>query len=221
MSPFVITIDGPSGSGKSSTAKGVANKLNLEYLDTGAMYRAVTWWALQHGLKPDMVPERLEACAIISGTDPRGPWVTVNGQNVTSEIRTPEVTAAVSDYSAVPEIREAMVQQQRADAQNSGAGIVAEGRDLGTVVFPDANLKIYLTADVQARAQRRAAENAQRGHDDDVANTHESLSARDAADSSRDVSPLQAADDAVHIDATDLTLDEVINKVLELVKERL
>lgn len=221
MSAIIVAIDGPSGSGKSSTSKGVAQQLGFEYLDTGAMYRAVTWWGLVHNVSPDQIAGRLDECAIISGTDPTAPFVTVNGQDVSEQIRTPEVTAAVSSYSAVPQVRAAMVAQQRADAGNAGIGLVAEGRDLGTVVFPDATLKIYLTADVEARAQRRAAENAERGHDSDVSNTHESLAARDAADSSRAVSPLQAADDAVHIDATDMTLQQVIDKVISLLKERL
>ena len=220
MSPVIVAIDGPSGSGKSSVSKGVAVNLGYEYLDTGAMYRAVTWWALVHNVSPEHIARHLDDCAVISGTDPTAPFVTVNGQDVTEQIRTPEVTAAVSSYSAVPEVRAAMVAQQRADAGNAGAGLVAEGRDLGTVVFPDATLKVYLTADVAARAQRRAAENAQRGHDEDVSNTHDSLAARDAADSSREVSPLQAADDAVHVDATDMTLQEVIDHVTALVRER-
>ena len=145
--------------------------------------------------------------------------MTVNGQDVSEAIRTPEVTAAVSAYSAVPEVREALVLMQRDAAANAGAGLVAEGRDLGTVVFPNANLKVYLTADVQARAQRRAAENAERGHDADVADTHESLSARDAADSGRAVSPLQIAPDAVEVDATFMTLPEVIDHVTKLALE--
>ena len=219
--PVIVAIDGPSGSGKSSVSKGVASRLHYEYLDTGAMYRAVTWWGLVHQVAPEQMPGRLGDCAIISGTDPQAPFVTVNGQDVSEAIRTPEVTAAVSAYSAVPEVREALVLMQREAAANAGAGLVAEGRDLGTVVFPDATLKVYLTADVEARAARRAAENAERGHDSDVGSTHESLAARDAADSSRAVSPLQMADDAVHVDATYMTLAEVIDHVTGLVEERL
>ena len=217
----IVAIDGPSGSGKSSVSKGVASRLRYEYLDTGAMYRAVTWWGLRHGVAPEQIAARLQDLAVISGTDPQAPFVTVNGEDVSEAIRTPEVTAAVSAYSAVPEVRAALVQMQRAAAGNAGSGLVAEGRDLGTVVFPDATLKVYLTADVQARAARRAAENAQRGHDADVGATHESLAARDAADSSRAVSPLQMADDAVHVDATYMTLDEVIDHVTVLVEERM
>lgn len=219
--PVIVAIDGPSGSGKSSVSKGVAARLHYEYLDTGAMYRAVTWWGLVHQVAPEQMPGRLGDCAIISGTDPQAPFVTVNGQDVSEAIRTPEVTAAVSAYSAVPEVREALVLMQREAAGNAGAGLVAEGRDLGTVVFPDATLKVYLTADVEARAARRAAENAERGHDADVGSTHESLAARDAADSSRAVSPLQMADDAVHVDATYMTLAEVIDHVTGLAEERL
>jgi CMP/dCMP kinase len=219
--PVIVAIDGPSGSGKSSVSKGVASRLHYEYLDTGAMYRAVTWWGLVHQVAPEQMPARLGDCAIISGTDPQAPFVTVNGQDVSEAIRTPEVTAAVSAYSAVPEVREALVLMQREAAANAGAGLVAEGRDLGTVVFPDATLKVYLTADVEARAARRAAENAELGHDSDVGSTHESLAARDAADSSRAVSPLQMADDAVHVDATYMTLAEVIDHVTGLVEERL
>ena len=219
--PVIVAIDGPSGSGKSSVSKGVASRLHYEYLDTGAMYRAVTWWGLVHQVAPEQMPARLGDCAIISGTDPQAPFVTVNGQDVSEAIRTPEVTAAVSAYSAVPEVRESLVLMQREAAANAGAGLVAEGRDLGTVVFPDATLKVYLTADVEARAARRAAENAELGHDSDVGSTHESLAARDAADSSRAVSPLQMADDAVHVDATYMTLAEVIDHVTGLVEERL
>jgi len=219
--PVIVAIDGPSGSGKSSVSKGVASRLRFEYLDTGAMYRAVTWWGLTHQVSVEEIADRLDECAIISGTDPEAPFVTVNGQDVSDAIRTPEVTAAVSAYSAVPEVRSALVQMQRDAVGNAGLGLVAEGRDLGTVVFPEATLKVYLTADVEARAARRALENAERGHDDNVDATGASLAARDAADSSRTVSPLLAADDAVHVDATYMTLPEVIDHVATLIKERM
>ena len=221
MPPNVIAIDGPSGSGKSSVSKGVAQILGYDYLDTGAMYRAVTWWALDQGLAEVDVPARLEQCVIVSRTDPTDPQISVNGVDVSEAIRTPEVTAAVSRFSAVPEVRAALVAQQRQVAEHTSQGLVAEGRDLGTVVFPDALLKVYLTADVSARAQRRAAENAERGHDADVSTTHQSLAERDRADSQRAVSPLQIADDAVEVDATYMTLAEVIDHVAALVKERL
>jgi cytidylate kinase len=221
MSPNVIAIDGPSGSGKSSVSKGVAQMLGYDYLDTGAMYRAVTWWALDQGLSEIDVPGRLAQCVIVNRTDPTDPHISVNGVDVSDAIRTPEVTSAVSRFSAVPEVRTALVGQQQKVAEHASHGLVAEGRDLGTVVFPDALLKVYLTADVEARARRRAAENAERGHDADVSTTHQSLAERDRADSQRAVSPLQIADDAVQVDATYLTLAEVIDHVAALVKERL
>ncbi len=217
----VIAVDGPSGSGKSSVSKGVAGELGFDYLDTGAMYRAVTWWALQEGLSEPDAAARIDECALVSRTDPTEPHISVNGVDVSEAIRTPEVTAAVSRYSAVPEVRAAMVAQQQAVARGVSNGLVAEGRDLGTVVFPDADLKVYLTADVTARAQRRAAEDAERGHAADVSDTHASLAERDRADSQRAVSPLQIADDAIEVDATHMTLAEVIQHVTALVKERL
>ena len=220
MPAVIVAVDGPSGSGKSSVSRGVAQRLGYEYLDTGAMYRAVTWWALQNGLSAPQAAERIADCVIVSGTDPSGPVITVNSEDVSEAIRTPEVTAAVSGYSAVPEVRRALVEQQQAVAATAAQGLVAEGRDLGTVVFPDADLKVYLTADLAARAARRAAEDAQRGHTGDVADTHESLTARDAADSGRAVSPLQLAEDAIEVDATFMTLDEVIDHVTALVEER-
>jgi cytidylate kinase len=220
MPAVIVAVDGPSGSGKSSVSKGVARRLGYDYLDTGAMYRAVTWWALGNAVPEDAVAARLAECHITSGTDPAAPTITVNGTDVSEAIRTPEVTAAVSRYSAVPGVRAAMVAQQQAVGAAAVRGLVAEGRDLGTVVFPDADLKVYLTADVEARAQRRAAEDAERGHSADVTDTHQALTARDAADSGRAVSPLQIADDAVEVDATFLTLQEVIDHVTALVQER-
>lgn len=219
MPPVIIAVDGPSGSGKSSVSKGVAQRLGYQYLDTGAMYRAVTWWALANAVSEADAATRIDECHIVSGTDPTAPTISVNGVDVSEAIRTPQVTAAVSAYSAVPEVRQVLVGLQRQVAAAVPKGLVAEGRDLGTVVFPDADLKVYLTADVAARAQRRAAENAERGHSAHVGDTHAALSARDAADSGRAVSPLQVADDAVQVDATDMTLAEVIDHVTSLVQE--
>lgn len=216
----VVTIDGPSGSGKSSVAKAVASHKHWQYLDTGAMYRALTWWALQRGLAPNDAPERLTECDLSLTTDSSGAVVTVNGEDVTEAIRTPEVTAAVSAYSAMPEVRAKMLVEQR-EVADSADGLVCEGRDMGTVVFPEADVKIFLTADVAARATRRAAENADRGHDDDVDSTAESLEQRDAADSGRAVSPLTPAHDAIHVDATFRTLPEVIDTVLGIIEDRL
>jgi cytidylate kinase len=217
----VIAIDGPSGSGKSSTSRGVAVRLGLRYLDTGAMYRAITWWLLRQGVDvhdPAAVAARVEEPEILSGTDPTGPTIIVDGVDVGLAIRTDEVNAAVSPVSAVPEVRARLVELQReviGQAVEQG-GIVVEGRDIGSVVAPDADVKIYLTADAAARAERRAAE----AGGTDVTATRDSLLARDRIDSSRATSPLVMAEGAVHIDGTAYTLDEVIDLVVSLVEAR-
>jgi cytidylate kinase len=217
---IVVAVDGTSGSGKSSTSRGVADRLGLRYLDTGAMYRAMTWWMLRHGVDvddPAAVAERCGEVRIESGTDPLAPTIVVDGQDVATAIRQPDVNAAVSPVSAVPDVRARMVQLQRVaieDATN-GPGIVVEGRDIGSVVWPEAPVKVYLSADPVARATRRAAEEG----GSDVSATEESLLARDRIDSGRAVSPLVMAEDAVHIDTTAYSLDEVIARVVALVEQ--
>jgi cytidylate kinase len=212
----VVAVDGTSGSGKSSTSRGVARRLGLRYLDTGAMYRAVTWWMLRHGVDvhdPEAVAERCEEPRIESGTDPVGPTITVDGEDVAVEIRGDDVNAAVSPVSAVPEVRARMQVMQRQiieDAVRTDGGIVVEGRDIGSVVWPDAEVKVYLSADAAARAERRALEEG----GSDVEATRESLLARDQIDSGRAVSPLVLAEGAVHVDTTDLTLDEAIEAIV-------
>ncbi len=215
LDDIVVAIDGPSGSGKSSTSRGVAARLGLRYLDTGAMYRGMTWWMLREGVDvhdPEAVAARAEEPEILSGTDPNGPSIVVEGVDVGLAIRSADVNAAVSPVSAVPEVRARLVDLQR-DTIGTG-GIVVEGRDIGAVVAPFAQVKIYLTADPAARARRRAAEEG----GTDVDTTQESLLARDAIDSSRDASPLTMAEGAVHIDSTAYTLDEVIDQVVALVE---
>ena len=215
----VVAIDGPSGSGKSSTSRGVAARLGRRYLDTGAMYRAMTWWMLREGLDvtdPSVVAARVEDPRIVSGTDPENPTITVDGVDVAEDIRGDDVTGAVSPVSAVPEVRARLVSLQReaiAEAAMAG-GIVVEGRDIGSVVAPEAPVKVYLTADPAARAVRRAAEEG----GSDVAATEASLLARDQIDSGRAVSPLTMADGAVHIDTTHYTLAQVIDLVVDLVE---
>ena len=211
----VVAMDGPSGSGKSSTARGVAKELGLRYLDTGAMYRAVTWWMLEHDVDPtdpDAVAAHADRPVLVSGTDPERPTITVDGTDVAVPIRGPEVTSAVSAVSAVPAVR-ARLRREQSDAIGSG-DIVVEGRDIGTVVAPEAEVKIYLTADPDARATRRSAEHL----GSDVAATRESLLRRDEVDSGRLVSPLTMAEDARHIDTTPYTLDEVVAQVVALVE---
>jgi cytidylate kinase len=217
---IVVAVDGTSGSGKSSTSRGVADRLGLRYLDTGAMYRAVTWWMLRHGVDvhdAEAVAARCDEPRLECGTDPLAPTITVDGEDVAVAIREPDVNAAVSPVSAVPEVRARMVRLQRAaiDEARAGAGIVVEGRDIGSVVWPDAPVKVYLSADASARATRRAAEEG----GSDVESTEESLLARDRIDSGRAVSPLVMADGAVHIDTTAYSLDEVIARVVALVEQ--
>lgn len=217
--PVIVAIDGPSGTGKSSTSKAVAAQLGLSYLDTGAQYRAITWWMVAGGI--DLTdPSAIAAAAgkpeIVSGTDPSAPTITVDGTDVAGPIRTPEVTSKVSAVSAVPEVRTRITELQRSIAAAAELGIVVEGRDIGTTVLPDADLKIFLTASPEARAARRSGE--LKGSD--VASTREALIKRDAADSSRKTSPLAKADDAVEVDTTELTLQQVIECVVTLVEEK-
>ncbi|MFJ2610444.1 (d)CMP kinase [Streptomyces sp. NPDC087425] len=217
--PVIVAIDGPAGTGKSSTSKAVATQLGLSYLDTGAQYRAITWWMVTHEIDIDD-PSAIAAVAgkpeIVSGTDPAAPTITVDGIDVAGPIRTQEVSSRVSAVSAVPEVRTRITELQRAVAAGAAQGIVVEGRDIGTTVLPDADLKIFLTASPEARAARRSGE--LKGSD--VAATREALLQRDAADSSRKTSPLAKADDAVEVDTTDLTLAQVIECVVTLVEEK-
>ena len=212
----VVAMDGTSGSGKSSTSRGVASRLGLRYLDTGAMYRAITWWMLQHDVDtadPVAVAAQADRPVLVSGTDPAGPTITVDGIDVSGPIREQAVTSVVSAVSAVPEVRARLLREQR-DIIGDG-GIVVEGRDIGTVVAPAADVKVYLTADPAARAARRTAEQA----GSDVAATQADLIRRDAFDSGRATAPLAMADDALHIDTTPYTLEEVVARVVALVED--
>jgi cytidylate kinase len=216
---IVVAVDGTSGSGKSSTSRGVADRLGLRYLDTGAMYRAMTWWMLRQGVDvhdPEAVAARCAEPRIECGVDPLAPTITVDGTDVSVAIREPDVNAAVSPVSAVPAVRARMVALQRAAIEDAvrGAGIVVEGRDIGSVVWPGAEVKVFLSADPVARAVRRAAEEG----GSDVEATEESLLARDRIDSGRAVSPLVMAEGAVHLDTTTYSLDEVIDQLVALVE---
>lgn len=216
-SPLVVAVDGTSGSGKSSTSRGVAERLGLRYLDTGAMFRAMTWWMLRQGVDvhdPAAVAARAGEPEIVSGTDPTAPTIAVDGTDVAVAIRQEDVNAAVSPVSAVPEVRARLLALQREVIAADG-GIVVEGRDIGSVVVPDAPIKVYLSADPAARAERRTAEEGGR----DVEATRASLLARDQIDSGRATAPLTMADGAVHIDTTDHTLAEVIALVVALVED--
>lgn len=222
--PVIVAIDGPSGTGKSSTSKAVAAKLGLSYLDTGAQYRAMTWWMLSNGVDVNdaaAVATAAEKPVIVSGADPSAPTITVDGLDAAGPIRTQEVTAAVSAVSAVPEVRTRLVGLQRDAAAAAPAGIVVEGRDIGTTVLPDATVKIFLTASAEARAARRGGELKAAGSAQvDLAATREALVRRDAADSGRKTSPLAKADDAIEVDTSELTLDQVIECVVTLIEEK-
>lgn len=219
----IVAIDGPSGTGKSSTSKAVAAKLGLSYLDTGAQYRAITWWMISNGVDVQDAAAVANASAkpdIVSGTDPAAPTITVDGADASGPIRTQEVTAKVSAVSAVAEVRTRITELQREIAAAAEGGIVVEGRDIGTTVLPDADLKVFLTASPEARAARRSGELKGSQAAAGLAATRDALVKRDAADTSRKTSPLAKADDAVEVDTTELTLQQVIECVVTLVEEK-
>lgn len=210
----IIAIDGPAGSGKSTVARALAARLALEYLDTGAMYRGVTFAALQRGVDPGEVDEVAGMVAEVDLVlEPQR--ILVDGTDATVEIRGPEVSRAVSVVAANPAVREELVRRQRAWAEERGGGVL-EGRDIGTVVFPDAALKVYLTADPAVRAARRSKEVA----DLDYETVAADLARRDALDSGREVSPLTEAPDAVVVDTTGLTVEAIVEGICEELERR-
>lgn len=223
---MIVAVDGPAGSGKSSVCKGTARALRWRYLDTGAMYRAMTWAVLQAGIDPQDASRVADFCTtpvIRSGYDPADPSITVDGVDVGLAIRDEQVTTSVSAVSAVPKVREVLVQLQRshaADALQSETGIVVEGRDITTVVLPNADVKIFLTARPEVRAMRRAKEEsgASAASDQDVQATQAALERRDHLDSTRKASPLTQSADAIELDTSDLSLDEVIAEVVSRVE---
>jgi cytidylate kinase len=210
----VVAVDGPSGSGKSTVSRRLAVALGARYLDTGAMYRAVTWAVLRDGIDPadaEAVAKITDNVVLTIGTDPAGPHISVDDTPVDAAIRGPEVTAAVSPVAAVPAVRARLVAQQR-QIIAAEARIVVEGRDIGTVVAPEADLKVYLTASQAERGRRRSTENAA-----DLAATVADLARRDKFDSSRAADPLRQADDAVVLDTTALGIDDVVAQLKTLV----
>ncbi|MGV3175247.1 (d)CMP kinase [Aerococcus suis] len=217
-----IAIDGPSASGKSTIAKRLAERLAIVYLDTGAMYRALTWAALKEEIDANnekAVTELASALKIHFEADDSKQQVFVDNENVTNAIRRDEITRAVSAYSAIKTVRDIMVDKQRLIAKQT-TGIVMDGRDIGTVVLPDADLKIYLTATPQARARRRYAENNEKGYStESLATLEKDIKARDNYDMQREQSPLKQASDAIVIDSSDMDLNAVENRIIEEIEK--
>jgi cytidylate kinase len=211
----VIAIDGPSGSGKSTVARRVASELGLPVLDTGAMYRAITLAVLEAGIPLDDGPTSAAIARNAEITVENG-RTTLDGRDVSAEIRGPTVTGAVSTVSAHPEVRAILVARQRAWVDRHGGGVV-EGRDIGTVVFPDATVKVYLVASDDERARRRQRDEAAAARSVGVDEVKAALDRRDAIDSGRAVSPLRAADDAAVIDTTNLDVDAIVGDIIHRV----
>jgi cytidylate kinase len=223
---MIIAIDGPSGAGKSTVSVEVARELGFSCLDTGAMYRACAWQALQDGEDledAEAIGEIARTCDIAFSHEPGNPrptGVTIGGVDVTSAIRTAEIDRAVSPVSAIPAVREALVAQQQRIGRFGD--YVVEGRDIGTVVFPDAELKVFLTATNEARARRRVLQNEERGvGSTDYETVLADIIRRDEFDSSRAASPLKPADDAIHVDSSDMTQAEVVAEICRLARERI
>lgn len=220
---IIIALDGPAGSGKSSTARALAARLGYRHLDSGAFYRAITYAALQASIPPErwpsLTPGELDALQVHGHPSERGYLLTVGGRDVTREIRLPEVNAQVSRMAAVPAVREWLMGALR--EAGAGGGLVADGRDIGTVVFPDAELKAYLVCAPRERARRRLLEQGRTEPDDaDLAAEAERLMARDALDSARAVAPLAEAADAVRVDTTRLDFQEQVEALVRLARER-
>ncbi len=221
LRPLVVAIDGPAGAGKSTTAREVARCLSLRWVDTGAMYRAVTLWLLRNGVPPVEGPQlarALDQIHIDLTAEEGVQKVLLCGEDVTTLIRDPEVSRQVSRVAELPHVRATLVRLQREVA--AGGGVVMEGRDIGTVVFPDAAVKVFLSASLEERTSRRAKELAERGDEVDSFVLQEELRCRDAVDSSRSFAPLRAASDAVLVDTTKLTFDEQVSAIVDLVRER-
>ncbi|MFI2285606.1 (d)CMP kinase [Nocardia beijingensis] len=221
-SPLVVAMDGPSGTGKSSVSRRLATRLGARYLDTGAMYRVATLRVLRAGIEltdTAAIAAAVKELPLSIGTDPSREVIELDGEDVRAEIRGDAVTKAVSAVSAVPEVRELLVAMQR-DITAAAGRIVVEGRDIGTVVLPDADAKIYLTASAEARAHRRNQQNIAEGRGDDYAGVLADVQRRDTLDSTRKVSPLRPAEDAVPVDTSELSMDEVIDELYGVVAQQ-
>jgi CMP/dCMP kinase len=219
----VITIDGPAGSGKSTAARLLAKAIGFSFLDTGAMYRAVTFAVMQAGAdfsNEESLRDILDQSRFSFEYDGGSLSASLNGRDITAEIRRTDVTDNVSKVASLGFVRDRLVQMQRDFAQKARQ-VVTEGRDQGTVVFPDAELKFFLTASVQKRAQRRYEELKAKGYEVDIEQIGEAIEERDQSDTQRLIAPLRKADDAIEIDTTEPDIDEMLRKLLEITKERI
>jgi cytidylate kinase len=221
IEPLVIAIDGPAGAGKSTVAQKLAARLGLMYVDSGATYRAAALRVLEAGIAPNdetAVAKLIRATDVQVTTGDGEPRVLVDGGDVTARLRTPEVTLAAAQVSRLPEVRAKLIEMQRTFAR--GRGVVMEGRDIGTVVFPQAQLKVFLKADVEERARRRLKQDSRESPEATLEKTAREIGCRDQLDAERKISPLMPAADAVEIDSTHLQADEVVEQILALARNR-
>ncbi|MGI6093432.1 MAG: (d)CMP kinase [Veillonellaceae bacterium] len=219
MKKLTIAIDGPAGAGKSTVAQIVAGTLNYTYIDTGAMYRAVTWLAIANNITSDKVlinyaREAVIRLAYINGKTK----VFVNGTDVTDEIRTPEISRKVAEIAQIPAIREVLIAKQREMAQEGG--VVMDGRDIGSYVLPNADVKLFLTASIEERARRRWQELTEKGIDVSLQDIANDITCRDKQDCEREIAPLKKTEDAILIDTTGITIQGTVQKILDICRER-